>query len=628
MCSISGFFSLGPTLPNDASQLLTCMAKSMRHRGPDGQGTCLNQKYGLGLAHTRLAIIDPTPEGRQPFFSQDKTVVTVFNGEIYNYKELRAELSGRGRIFKTKTDTEVIVQAYQEWGIACLERLEGIFGLAIFDATTNSFFLARDRIGVKPVYFSLQGGFLSFASEQRVITKLPWISGNISKAAIYHYLTFMACPAPLTTTEGIYKLPAGYFIKVDANKKVTFNQWYCPIKSTASKVDTYKNISEHEASKELLKVVDESVQKRMVSDVPVASFLSGGLDSSLITALVARKHKNLHTFNVSFQGDDGTDDKTWAKKTSLILGTTHHELQIKKSDIKSLIKAMNHACDQPLADCVNVPFLTLSNFCSAKGFKVALVGEGADELFFGYPEYKKYLNLERRLSSGAARLMPGWGKTICALSSRLLKKPSLTALLENWSQNHELFWGAATAFKEHEKRLVKSFEKNFEFDPIIEQIFPDLGQSFDSSSFVDFYARQVRKHFPNPDFALRTAFLELKNRIPELLLARADNMGMAQGLEARVPFLDPKVIEFSLALPKAVRASPGQQLKPLLKKAAEQVLPHELVHRPKVGFSAPIKTWFEQNLVSPAKKTDRGLPSPGKDPLRRWVLSHLKSKLI
>lgn len=638
MCAIAGFLSLESHFPENASELLQKTIKSMSHRGPDGLGICTNFKYCLGLAHARLAIIDPSPEGRQPFFSHDRSIVVVFNGEIYNYKELRTELEGLGHTFYTKTDTEVIVEAFREWKISCLDRLFGMFAIAIFDTTTQEFFLVRDRIGIKPVFFSLKGGFLSFASEHKGLFNLPWIDKDPNPLAIYHYLTFMSCPAPLSFCNGIYKLPAGYFLKINAQKELRFEQWYCPIKSASLCAQAIEKLDLNQAVEKLDFLLNQSIKRRMISDVPVTIYLSGGLDSSLITAYASQFSQKINTFNVSFKNQPKTDERIWARKISEIFGTTHHELEIDEEQIGSLVKEMEGACDGPLADCVNVPFFALSKFVSAQGFKVALVGEGADELFFGYPEYSKYARIEVLFSQKLVRSVPILMRKFLAKSSKILRqKSSIIDLFENWAGNKELFWGSAIAFRENEKNELKKalFSKNdLKPDKIISKIFPSFNQEANSTNLIDFYLETISKYFPQADFHQKTAFLELKNRIPDLLLTRADNMGMASGIEARVPFLDHQLIEYVLSLPEKIRIC-GEQLKPLLKLVAKNRLPEAFIKREKCGFSAPMGDWFrenrfKENLFFPAtsnlKSFDiikNSIKGHAKTPLKQWVLKSL-----
>lgn len=635
MCAIAGFLSLESHFPENTSELLQKTIKSMSHRGPDGLGVCTNFKYCLGLAHARLAIIDPTPEGRQPFFSSDKSVVTVFNGEIYNYKELRAELESLGHRFYTKTDTEVVVEAFQEWGIGCLDRLFGMFAIAIFDTKTQEFFLVRDRIGVKPVFFSLKGGFLSFASEHKALFNLPWISKDPNPLSIYHYLTFMSCPAPLSFSSGIYKLPAGYFLKINAQKELSFSQWYCPIKQASLQAKENAKFSLDQATEKLDFLLNQSIKRRMIADVPVTIYLSGGLDSSLIAAYASQLSGKINTFNVSFKNQSSTDEKIWARQVSEIFGTAHHELEIEEDKINSLVEEMEEACDGPLADCVNVPFFSLSKFVRSQGFKVALVGEGADELFFGYPEYKKYAKIENFFSHKLISSTPVFVRKLIAKSSAIFgQKASITGLFQNWAQNKELFWGAATAFSENEKFELKKTlfkDQNHKTDPIVLKIFPTLDQGPDSANFVDFYLWQISKYFPRTDFHQKIAFLELKNRIPDLLLTRADNMGMASGIEARVPFLDHNLVEFVLSLPEKIRLC-SPELKPLLKLVAKKRLPEGIVNRRKCGFSAPIDKFFENNLFFPAtnnlerfSKIKKAMEKQAKTPLKKWVLKSLST---
>jgi asparagine synthase (glutamine-hydrolysing) len=630
MCAIAGIVSLTSMLPIESEQCLQMMLAKLQQRGPDGLAVHVDAAAQFGFGHARLAIIAPMAAAIQPFFSQDRNVSVTFNGEIYNYLELRKELRSLGRMFVTETDTEVLVVAYQEWGINFLARLEGMFAFALFDKATREFLLVRDRIGAKPVYFSLQGGYLTFASEVRAIITLPWIKPVLSEYAVYEYLTFMAIPAPATSFKGIYKMPAGYFLKVDAAKTINFEQWYCPIKATFTQSKLMQLMEQAEVVEQLTSLLKQSVKMRLISDVPVSIFLSGGLDSSLLVALAAQNGKPPATFNVSFKNDTNTDEKKWASLVAQMFGAKHHTLEIEPSQVEGLVENMFAACDQPLADCVNVPLLAISQSCSASGFKVVLVGEGADEIFFGYPEYAKQQKLAQIFSSRPLKMLQQVGAKVCyRLASWLWANNSALSLLHHWAQNTELFWGGAIAFQEHEKELLRRvFSAQYNpYDPVVAQIFPQLKQEFGSQNLINFFASQIYEYFPNADFAQKIAFLELKHRIPDLLLARLDMMTMACGLEGREPFLDHRLVEFALALPFSQRSS-GGGLKPLLKQVARKFLPPDLVHRKKVGFGAPVKTWFEQQLIKPGAASsfwpyEKFLPKAGSNYVKRWALGCL-----
>lgn len=607
----------------------------MQHRGPDGFGTEIDFERQVAFGQARLAIIAPTEEGKQPFFSKDKTIISVFNGEIYNYKELRQELESLGHKFLTATDTEVLVEAYLEWGESFVEKLEGMFSIALFDKHTNNFFLIRDRIGAKPIYFAEQNSMLTFASEVRAITTLPWIKAELDTQAIYDFLTFMSVPAPRSMFQKIYKLPAGYMLKLGAQKNIEFKQWYCPIQAVAAQQKITKFMPLPEIVERLTELLAQCVKMRLVSDVPVAIFLSGGLDSSLITALAAQHAKTPATFNISFKDDKNSDEKYWARRVAEMFGAKHHEVEISSNETECLIAQMFDASDQPLADCVNVPLLKISQVCRAENFKVVLVGEGADELFFGYPTYAKQERIANFFHNRLIKNLPSFiFKLGFELSKKLGLKDGLTSILHNKSLNQELFWGNAIAFAEYEKQNLKNFlnANNPCEDRIIRQIFPQFNQKFGSHNLINFFRKQIQKTLPNNDFAQKIALLELKHRIPDLLLARVDAMTMAAGLEGREPFLDHKLIEFVLALPPTLRLGNGKELKFLLKQVALKFLPKDLVLRPKVGFGAPVKNWAAQKLLEPMRKSaaqpfNKFLPVAKQHSVKQWTLHCLEKYL-
>lgn len=635
MCAIAGFLSIYKALPENSSELILKMLKSMQHRGPDGFGSEIDFERQVAFGQARLAIIAPTEEGKQPFFSKDKTIISVFNGEIYNYKELRKELKSLGHRFLTATDTEVLVVAYLEWGESFVEKLEGMFAIALLDKNANIFFLIRDRIGTKPIYFAEQNGMLTFASEVRAITTLPWIKAELDTHAIYDFLTFMSVPAPRSMLQKIYKLPAGYMLKMNAQKNIDFKQWYCPIQGVAAQQKITKFMTIPEVIVHLTGLLSQCIKMRLVSDVPVAIFLSGGLDSSLITALAAQHGKTPATFNISFKDDKNSDEKYWARRVAKIFGAEHHEIEITPNETEALISQMFNTIDQPLADCVNVPLLKISQVCRAKNFKVVLVGEGADELFFGYPTYAKQKSIANFFNNPLINNLPSCiFKLGFEFSKKFGLKNSLTSILHNKSLNQELFWGNAIAFAEYEKQNIEAFfsASNLCEDQIIRQIFPQFNQKIGSQNLINFFSKKIQETFPLNDFSQKIALLELKHRIPDLLLARVDAMTMAAGLEGREPFLDHKLIEFVLALPPALRLGNGKELKFLLKQVALKFLPKDLVLRPKVGFGAPVKNWAAQKLLEPMQKIatkpfNKLLPEAKQHSVKQWTLHCLEKYL-
>ena len=582
MCGLAGYLNLSSNNFKVDEDLLNSMQESLHHRGPDGFGVWKSDKYEIGFAHRRLSIIDLSDAGLQPMLDKDKTVAICFNGEIYNHLNLKKYLQSIGYKYFSSTDTETLMYAYKEWGIDFLDKIDGMFAIALFDLQKNELYLIRDRIGIKPLYFSTQNGILSFASEIKAFWNLPWMKKEINQEALYHYLTFMVSPAPDTIFDQVFKLRAGNYLKVDQNKRIHVCEWYSPIKFLSlSEKKEIKN--ENFCLEKIEHLLKESIRKRMMSDVPVGAFLSGGVDSSLNVALMSELSTKIKTFTVSFSDGPEFDELNWAKLVANKFNTDHHEIIISEKEAFNFYDDMVYHLDEPLADCVCIPFYYVAKLARDRGVTVAQVGEGADELFFGYSTYVSFLNFYRRYWKVSERIIPNFLKKIIYKFGEnvFLIPPRKLEILKNWADGRDFFWSGAIAFTENEKKKI--FEKN----------------NFDSYSFVKFCIEKLKKNHLNIDFINQMMYLELNHRLPELLLMRADKMSMASGVEARVPFLDYKIVEFMLQVPGCLKFKNGQT-KYLLKKVAEKYLPKEVVYRKKIGFAAPIVRWFDKGKYFPA----------------------------
>lgn len=605
MCGIAGYFNINKPQIDINEELLNKMQQSIAHRGPDAHQIYKSNEHQLGLAYRRLSIIDLSPLGNQPMFDKQKTVVVCFNGEIYNYKELRRELENLNYEFLSQCDTETIIYAYKEWGINFTHKLTGMFAISLYDFQKQELYLIRDRIGVKPLYFSLQSNILSFASEIKALWQLPWMQKEINPIAQYHYLTFMVTPAPYTIYKDIYKLPAGFYLKVDSNKNITFKEWYNPVKQISS-AEKKQFECENFCIENITKLLIESTKKRMIADVPVGAFLSGGIDSSLNVALMSQYAHSVKTFTVAFSDGPESNEIKWARLVAKIFGTDHNEIIISEKEAFDFFEQMVYHLDEPLADCVCIPFYYVAKLAREKGIVVAQVGEGADELFFGYSTYATYKNFYDKIWHPAQKIIPTFARhaTQSLLNPFLKSNPAKSELIQNWAHNRELFWGGAIAFNEHHKNLLynqKLYNKKTDpfFDPIVEQIYPGIQQNFDSFSIVNYHLTKLKQIDPTADFCKKMLYLELKQRLPELLLMRADKMSMAQGLEAREPFLDHNLVEFMLNVPAHIKFK-NNTTKYLLKKICRGILPDEIIDRKKVGFAAPTVRWFDNGKYFPA----------------------------
>jgi asparagine synthase (glutamine-hydrolysing) len=592
MCGLAGYIGKGNTFLDDA-QLLKKMHAEIAHRGPDGHGAWSSKKHRTALVHRRLSIIDLSDDGLQPMQDKDGTVIISFNGEIYNYQQLRKELQTLGHRFYTNTDTEVFLLAFKQWGIACLEKLDGMFAAALGNLKTDEWYLVRDRIGIKPLYLSQKGDYFSFASEIKSLWHLPWLEKKVSTRGFYHYLTFMVAPAPWTLFKGIYKLPAGHYAKITADRNISFHQWYNPL--VPKTVYSQQELNDEQFCIDQIRdLLRGSIKKRMMSDVPFGVFLSGGIDSSLNVALMAEFTSQVKTFNVSFSDGPEYSEVKWARKVAAEFGTDHHEITISEKEAFQFYEKMVYHQDEPIADCVCIPLYYVSKLLKDSGGTVVQVGEGSDELFCGYQNYANYLETYKKFYQ-PARLIPQPIKKAgvwCAAQLFPRKKYHLD-LLKQWASGQHLFWSGAIAFSEQWKQDIIKLDQQ-EPDQMVNLIYPEMNQGYDSYNIVDYHLKQLYQQGPQADFYKSMAYLEFKQRLPELLLGRVDKMTMATSVEARVPFLDYRLVEFALQIQTKLKYKDGIT-KYILKKAAEGILPHDVIYRKKMGFAAPITRWFKQN---------------------------------
>lgn len=596
MCGLGGYFHIKKNAGGIDQSLLERMQQTVTHRGPNGYRIWASDSQQLGVFHRRLSIMDLSNAAFQPLFDQEHSVAVLCNGEVYNHPILRKELEQLGYRYQTNSDSETIIYAYKEWGIQALDRLDGMFAIMIYDMKKNELFLVRDRLGIKPLYFSLDDNFLSFASEIKALWQLPWLTKEINSKALYHYLTYLVTPAPMTLFKNVYKLPASYYIKVDAEKKVSFHEWYTPLHPTIT-YNQKQLANEQFCIKTIQQLLRESIKRQMMSDVPYGVFLSGGIDSSLNVALMSELVDQVKTFNVSF--DDGPEysEISWARKIARRFNTDHHEIIISEKEAFEFFEKMVFHQDEPIADCVCIPLYYVSKLLKDAGVTVVQVGEGSDELFCGYSTYANYLNVYNRYWNRSQRYIPAFAKqSIYQLASYFFPhKQNRLDIIKNWAENKQLFWSGATAFSEVWKKSVLKQELFFERnnDPIIEKIYPAFKQHDSSYSVVDYHLQQLFERNPQADFFTSMSYLELKQRLPELLLMRVDKMTMAVGVEARVPFLDHTLVEFALQIPTSFKYHNGTT-KYILKKAAEGILPHDTIYRKKMGFAAPTQRWFKE----------------------------------
>ncbi len=564
MCGICGIFSFGTGAPADRAQLERS-ARAMAHRGPDDEGIYLDGAVGLG--NRRLSIID-LAGGHQPLANEDETVWITFNGEIYNYRELRAELESRGHRFRTSTDTEAVVHLYEDHGAAAVEHLRGMFAFALWDRRQRRLLLARDRIGIKPLFYRLEPGRIVFASEVRALRELVAGPLEIDPQAIYDFIGFRYIPAPGSFYRGIQKLLPAHVLIADANGARTERYWTIPPEDGDAR-------SPAEYAEEVAGMLRESVRLRLVADVPLGAFLSGGVDSSAIVALMADLGaRPLRTFSVGFEETEA-NELPYAARIARRYATEHTAILIRPRDLADQLERLVAFRNEPLAEPTDVALYLMSKR-AAQDVKVVLAGEGGDELFAGYPKYAadRLAGLVSALPQEATRALIRW------LPYRQRRvKVALEALSITDAAERSATWFASFTREERERLFAPDF---------LAQV--DTGHP--ARVFAQ-YLSEARDRSP----LKRMLYADLKVWLPDNLLLRGDLMTMAASIEERLPFLDHRLVELAARIPGRWLAR-GFRTKWLLKRALQPYLPAGTLGRRKAGFALPVGVWFRKTLQS------------------------------
>lgn len=573
MCGITGLFdSRGHG--EISRPLLSQMNQSLFHRGPDEGG--MHVEPGLGLAHRRLSIIDLST-GQQPLYNEDRSVVVVFNGEIYNYQTLAAELNGAGHAFRTHSDTETIVHGWEQWGEACVTRFRGMFAFALWDRNSETLFLARDRLGVKPLYYAeLPGGLWIFGSELKALLIHPGLPRQIDPQAVEDYFAYGYVPEPRTIFKGVYKLAPGctLSLKRGGPSSQPVQYWDVPFKTAGP-------ITEDEAREELIRQLRESVKLRLIADVPLGAFLSGGVDSSAVVAMMAGiSAEPVATCSISF-GDAAFNESAYAQAVAQKFATRHHVEQVDPDDF-SLLDRLATLYDEPYADSSAIPTYRVCEL-ARKNVKVALSGDGGDESFGGYRRYRWHLNeekvrsllplqLRRPLFGLLGQLYPkaDWAPRVLRAKSTLeaLARNSLEAYFHSVSILHDRMRGAL--FSDRFRRDLQGY------------------------AAIEVLERHAA-HAPSDHPLSLIQYLDLKTYLVGDINTKVDRASMAHSLEVREPLMDHLLVEWVSSLPPDLKLRNGEG-KYLLKKALEPYLPSSILYRPKMGFSVPLAKWFRGPL--------------------------------
>ena len=572
MCGICGklYHSRDRTVDGE---LLRSMASVINHRGPDDEGIYV--KNNVGLAHKRLSILDLSPAGHQPMNNEDGSIWIVFNGEIYNFLDLREELQKKGHTFRSRTDTETIIHLYEEKGVECVHDLRGMFAFAIWDENKKRLFCARDRAGKKPFVYAHTEDGLVFASEIKSLLKDPALKRNLDYSAIHHYLTYQYVPSPLSIFKDIKKLPPAHVLIYEGGDLTVKRYWSLSYqkKLHLSSVGEY--------GEQFRDLFQEAVKIRLRSDVPLGAFLSGGIDSSLVVAVMSRlMNQPVKTFSIGFE-EEGYDEVAFARIIAEKYETDHHEFTVKPDAVSILPQLVWHY-NEPFADSSAIPTYYVSKM-TRDFVTVALNGDGGDESFAGYERY-----VADKLADYYRRVPPFIREGIIRRVVDTL--PHSTNRRNFFRRLKRFVKGISEPPERRYVRWICFFDNEMKGD-LYTPSFKDLNRELDSVDLtVKWYERADAEQFLD-----RTLFVDVMSYLPEDLLVKVDIASMAHSLEARSPFLDHKVMEFAALLPPNLKLR-GMETKFLLKDTLSDIVPQEILQRKKMGFGVPLDVWFRNDL--------------------------------
>jgi asparagine synthase (glutamine-hydrolysing) len=594
MCGIAGIVGI----PDRSA--IERMTGLLAHRGPDDSGSWVSEEHGVALGHRRLSIIDLTPGGHQPMSNHSGNLWITFNGEIYNYRDLRSELVGKGYPFRSESDTEVLLAAYETWGERCLNKLNGMFAFAIYDCSKRRLFAARDRVGIKPFYYWYKDGVLVFASEIKAILAYDRVEKRPDYAALRTPVRFQV--SPFTGFQDITKLPPGHFLTLEKGRLSERSYWDISVTEN-------NRITESEAIEQLDTLLNDAVRLQMVADVPVGLFLSGGLDSSLIGALMRKRAKqDIHAFTIRFSDADQRfermpDDSLFARRVAKQFGFQYHEFEIEPR-IDELLPNMVWHLDEPLSDPAAINTFIISQAARDRGMIVLLNGMGGDEVFGGYRKHLACLRADpyfRMLPNTVKRLVV----SIVAGLPMSNNKRGFRSI--RWIKRFLSFAG------------LPEFERYIASDLSLSQeqykaLFGDETKYADS---VFYKAQKSVFESAQASYLTKMCLNDTKYFLPEHNLTYSDKASMAVGVESRPPLTDHRIVELMFSLPTEYRIR-GNKQKFLLKKVAERYLPNSIVHRPKAAFGSPLRSWIKgplaplvDELLSSNNIKRHGLYNPG-----------------
>lgn len=602
MCGICGIANLRGRRPVD-SDVLASMNATLRHRGPDDVGAFVTP--AIGLAMRRLSIID-LATGKQPIANETRTIWVVFNGEIYNYLQLRRNLVQRGHTFSTETDTEVIVHAYEEYGDDCVDRFNGMFAFALWDEDRRRLLIARDRLGIKPLYYSVSAGELVFGSELKAVIAHPEVPRDIDLEALDQFLTIEYIPSPRTIFAHVHKLLPGHRLIVEKGTYRVEQYWEIPFRPIRANAEA--------CVAELRDLVRDAVEMRMLADVPLGAFLSGGIDSSTVVAFMSQASAlPVRTFSVGFENAT-YNELPYARIVSERFATDHHE-EILDPDIAGTAVRLVEHLDEPFADFSIFPTFLVSEV-ARKAVKVVLSGDGGDEVFGGYDTY-----VAQMLATRYERWLPALlrERALPQLSRLVPPQPAKKGFINKAKRFVE---GAALPpVLQHTRWMMfmNPAQKRRLFRP---DVYQALNGDAAGALMASYFAETKER-----DPLAQQQFVDVKTYLVDDILTKVDRMSMAVSLEARVPLLDHRIVEFALNLPPEMKLD-GRNTKAILRKAVDGILPSEVLEKPKEGFSIPLKHWLRDelrplmlDLLAPETVRRRGLFEPSC--ISAWTEEHL-----
>lgn len=582
MCGIAGYHRNPNNHDLNPTPLLEAMGEAIVHRGPDGGATWFDDD--MGLVHRRLSIIDLSDAGTQPMVSHSGRYVMVFNGEIYNYRTLRAELERQGHIFVSQTDSEVLLTLFELKGEACLQELNGMFAFAIWDRTAKQLFMARDRLGKKPLYYFEHGRDFAFGSEIKAMVPLPFLKRELRFDAVKDFFFYQYVPDPKSIYKHIHKLPPGHWMTWSAQQGIKLQRYW------QLSFGNQLGLSESQIAEDLYNLIDDAVKLRMVSDVPLGAFLSGGIDSSLVVGLMAQhSDRPVTTCAIGFDSKQH-DEVHYARQVAELFGTDHHEFTVNENIAESF-EHITGFLDEPFADASYIPTYFVAKLARQE-VTVALAGDGGDENFAGYSKYvtDQIENQMRGWIPSPVRkgVLPWLGNMAGALPGAIGRKGS-TLLSTLASEPDQSFFN------------TNSFFRPQVWDRLVQGELKRETDGYDPSEIT----RQFYQECDADDHLSKILYTDINTYLPGDILTKVDRMTMANSLEARAPLLDYRVVEMAAAIPSRLKLK-GKEKKHILKHCASNLLPDDILYRKKMGFSVPMAQWLSGPLLSASQKTKSG----------------------